>query len=1739
MILMLVHCRSHLCRSLAWLALAGVFALSSGGAGGQCVYDWMTSPGQAQAGVNGPVQALGIWQPNGVGTQPGLLVASGSFSVAGTIAVSGLAAWDGQRWSALGGGPLANALVTYNRDLIAGGSFTMAGGMSANHIARWDGVAWAALGRGLDGAVSALAVYGTNLVAGGSFTNADNVSIANIARWDGSKWLALGAGLDGPVTALAVYNGELVAAGSFTSAGGVSANGVARWDGSVWRPLGSGMTTIDTLAVYDGRLVAGGWMGPGGVAAWDGSSWGPLGSGLSGSDGVAVAGLAVWQGRLIAGGLFDHAVTNQVNCVACWDGVTWGPVGAGVSGGSLMGTVVSCLTVYNDQLVAGGDFTGAGGRGADHIAAWDGHSWSALSPNGSTDNSLDLGALALTPYEGSLVAGGLFEFAGGENMPGIAAWDGYTWNSVGGGVWGGFQNTEVEALTVYNNQLIAGGDFTGAGQWWSGGPVNATNIAAWDGVNWWPLGKGLCNRTEDSWVGALTVYNGRLVAGGYFDPGSIATWNGSSWQSLGGGLGPAVRALTVYNGTLIAGGEFTYAGNVVANFIAAWDGSRWQALGDGVNGYVYCLTVFNGQLIAGGGFGRAGGTNVSNIAAWNGSAWQPLGNGLPGRAVHALAVYNGKLIAGGNFAGAQDAGANYVASWDGSAWNPVGGGTDGPVLALATMSGELYLGGGFSIVGGQVCGGWARCRDSATAIVGQPLDQGACLGRSATFTVQATGTNLLYQWRKNGLALSDGPNSGGSTNQGCATASLTITEVTVEDAAAANAGYDVVVSGGCGTPVTSRRVALNLVAPPQVAPTILSSPTNQTVCLGASASFSVLASGTHLTYEWRKNGVPLTDGVNLNGSTYIGVSLPTLYIVGVTAADVVDEAKGYDVVVCGPCGAVSARAGLALDLTVSLPVIQVQPQALVTTVGQAAAFSVVAKAVGPLSCQWFKGGQALGDNSHITGAHSPTLSIAAAVSTDAGNYWVVVTGEGGEVNSQVAQLTVTPAGVAQWLPGDGLRGVDGNIDALTVWDPDGAGPQAPMLAAAGRFSLAGNVVVTNIAAWNGSSWQLLGPGLGGGALPCVKALAVYNGELVAAGSFTNSGPQAVMNVARWDGHQWQPLGTGVDGSVFALGVYQGRLIAGGSFANAGGVPAANIAVWNGLAWSSLNSGVAGGEYGAAVTSLTVYQGRLIVAGDFSMAGGVAASNIAAWDDASWCALGSGVAGTGLWYPVCSLAVYNGLLIVGGELATAGDAPVSFIAAWDGAAWQSLGSGLWGPEDPMMGSITLVSALTVFHGDLIATGTFTEAGTLVVNGIARWDGNAWYNLGSGLDGTGAALTVYQGELHVGGWFGRCGQTGAVNLARWDGNAWQNLGTGISGGYTTPRISALAEFNGDLVAGGDFLTLGGTNANCVARWDGTVWHPLGSGLDGSPTALLNYNGGLVVVGWFSQAGGLSVPGVAIWDGQSWAALGNGPGGVALALYNGQLVVGGDTVASWDGSQWHQIMKPGQLSVSAMTVYNGQLIAGGTPIYSPTAPYAPIVGWNGSSWQPLGSGPNNPVEHLMVYNGKLVVAGPFTKAGGIAATNLAIWDGSSWSAIPNNTYRATALGQFNGQLIASCWDGAQTTFIGGWTGTNWLRLGYLGNGGANALLDYRGQLVAAGLFDGVDGVVAVDWARLATRNEPAAVRLTIEYANGRLQLVWSSGTLQSADDATGSYSDVSGAGSPYQIIPAGRRKFYRLRL
>ena len=113
---------------------------------------------------------------------------------------------------------------------------------------------------------------------------------------------------------------------------------------------------------------------------------------------------------------------------------------------------------------------------------------------------------------------------------------------------------------------------------------------------------------------------------------------------------------------------------------------------------------------------------------------------------------------------------------------------------------------------------------------------------------------------------------------------------------------------------------------------------------------------------------------------------------------------------------------------------------------------------------------------------------------------------------------------------------------------------------------------------------------------------------------------AANRVARWDGSTWQPFGLGMNDDVRALTVYNGELIAGGDFDVAGGVQAYNIASWNALteAWQPLGSGI------ARVSALVTYHDTLIDGGLFRYAGGVYARHIARWDGASWDSLGSGM-----------------------------------------------------------------------------------------------------------------------------------------------------------------------------------------------------------------------------------------------------------------------------------------------------------------------------------------------------------------------------------------------------------------------------------------------------------------------------------------------------------------------------------
>ena len=99
--------------------------------------------------------------------------------------------------------------------------------------------------------------------------------------------------------------------------------------------------------------------------------------------------------------------------------------------------------------------------------------------------------------------------------------------------------------------------------------------------------------------------------------------------------------------------------------------------------------------------------------------------------------------------------------------------------------------------------------------------------------------------------------------------------------------------------------------------------------------------------------------------------------------------------------------------------------------------------------------------------------------------------------------------------------------------------------------------------------------------------------------------------------------------------------------------------------------------------------------------------------------------------------------------------------------------------------------------------------------------------------------------VGGLFTVAGTSVASNIARWNGTEWSPLGTGVSG--SLPFVYALAALpNGDFLAGGSFTAAGGVPANSIARWNGTTWSPLGSGMNGGVAALLALPNGDVIVG-----------------------------------------------------------------------------------------------------------------------------------------------------------------------------------------------------------------------------------------------------------------------------------------------------
>ncbi len=177
-----------------------------------------------------------------------------------------------------------------------------------------------------------------------------------------------------------------------------------------------------------------------------------------------------------------------------------------------------------------------------------------------------------------------------------------------------------------------------------------------------------------------------------------------------------------------------------------------------------------------------------------------------------------------------------------------------------------------------------------------------------------------------------------------------------------------------------------------LAPVVASSPQNQNVAVGEDVSFGVTGVGAAtLTYQWRKNGVDLSDGGGVSGATTF-----TLSLANVQTAD----AGSYAVLVTnGQGSALSAPA--ALTVTVP-PAITVQPVTASVTSGQAVNLSVTATDTGDVTYQWRRNGM------EIAGAIYNTYSIPAATRSNAAVYDVVINGVSGSIVSGPTLVRVAP-----------------------------------------------------------------------------------------------------------------------------------------------------------------------------------------------------------------------------------------------------------------------------------------------------------------------------------------------------------------------------------------------------------------------------------------------------------------------------------------------------------------------------------------------------------------------------------------------------------------------------------------------------------------------------------------------------------------------------------------------------------
>ncbi len=641
-----------------------------------------------------------------------------------------------------------------------------------------------------------------------------------------------------------------------------------------------------------------------------------------------------------------------------------------------------------------------------------------------------------------------------------------------------------------------------------------------------------------------------------------------------GGIWAVVRQP---DGGVVFGGSFTHVNGTPRNNIARLlpDGTLDPAWNPSADGSVLALAVApSGAVYAGGHFTNIGGRARNNLAKLAGdgtgaanSTWNPSPNDM----VSALAVDgNGDVYAGGLFTSFGGVARNRIAKHSGSntgtvdaTWNPS---SNGEVLALAvdTVSNAIYVGGWFSMIGGQPRSGLAKLSASGAGaadanwnpslnnrVYALAVDASGQVYAGGAFTqVGAASRSYLARWDSAGSLMPWNPSVAGLVH------ALAVDEAN----SAVYAGGHFTSIGG----IARNRIArLSSGVTASVDANWNPSSSGGVYALALATDGTVHAGGwfTHIGGQFR------TSLARLNASGAAEAALANVYDSSTGSTNVNALARQSD------GGTIVGGNFVAADGMAHNNILRLRPDGTLDEGwspqidGRVAALAVDA------------------DDRVYVGGYFTRVSVLNRTNLARLNAAGVVHGSWNPApDEEVFALAVDASGEVYaggaftqigGVPRDHLAKLSGGATATVdaTWNPSGANGWVFALAlgsgsavyVGGEFTSIGGLSIPRLALLGGSTGAVQ-PWNTPGASDTVRALAVHaTGDVYVGGYFTGIGGGTRNRIAKLSSTgqvdpDWNPS---ANGSVYALAADRvdpfGPVFVGGEFSSLGGAPRSRIA----------------------------------------------------------------------------------------------------------------------------------------------------------------------------------------------------------------------------------------------------------------------------------------------------------------------------------------------------------------------------------------------------------------------------------------------------------------------------------------------------------------------------------------------------------------------------------------------------